>query len=87
MIHWLRSLRVGIARLAAGGANLLFPPRCVFCSEDLHQMTDDLPLCADCLNRMAPATWRGCRRCGGEVLDWRSYAGALWALPERSAEV
>jgi ComF family protein len=49
--------------------NVLFPPRCVHCQEDLHEGADDRLLCGKCQSRLAPAVWLGCRRCGSEVVD------------------
>jgi ComF family protein len=68
MFHWTRRLRQGISRLTTIGCGLLFPPRCVGCSTELLGGNDEF-LCADCLARLGPATWHGCRRCGGKVAE------------------
>jgi ComF family protein len=68
MADWADRLQGGIARIARSGCDLLFPPRCVCCQADLYDGGDWL-LCAPCLERLAPAVWPGCRRCGGQVLE------------------
>jgi ComF family protein len=47
----------------------LFPPRCVFCGEELLDGRVELPFCDKCLKRLAPDVWHGCKRCGSEVMD------------------
>jgi len=76
MVHWAGNVRRQIARLARGGRNLLFPPRCVCCDVDLNEDEDDagFPLCQPCLERLAPAVWPGCPRCGGGPIDGNSAA-------------
>ena len=69
MTDWVSHLRRGISGLAMAGRNLLLPPRCAYCDRELHEEDGDWPLCVDCLARLGPETWHGCRRCGGEVLD------------------
>jgi ComF family protein len=69
MIRWMGRLRVGISVLATAGRGLLFPPRCASCDVELPETVDGLSFCADCLARLAPAAWPGCRRCGAEVID------------------
>ena len=67
MIRWAGGLRQGISALTAVGCKLLFPPRCAHCETELHEGDGDRLLCPDCLARLGPATWHGCRRCGAEV--------------------
>jgi predicted amidophosphoribosyltransferase len=67
MLRWTRSLRAALARLAASGCNLLFPRRCVACETDLPEGTSDVLLCGECLTRLGPDVWHGCRRCAGQV--------------------
>jgi ComF family protein len=69
MLRWMHHIRGGLSHIVRGGANVLFPPRCVCCCADLHDEPDDWPFCGPCLGRLAPATWSGCRRCGSQVLD------------------
>ena len=51
-------------RLARGGLNLLFPPRCVNCDADLPADEDGQRLCADCRRLLAPEVWPCCPACG-----------------------
>ena len=44
--------------------DLLFPPRCARCDDDLFDAQDDVQLCGDCRDLLGPETWIGCRRCG-----------------------
>ena len=63
----------GIRGLWMAGCGLLFPPRCVYCGDELLGCTLkghwDLPLCSPCLAGFGPVDWHGCGRCGGEVPD------------------
>jgi ComF family protein len=68
MIRWVRRLQNGIRGLAAAGCDLLFPPRCLYCSADLFD-GGEFPFCVECLRRLGPAVWHGCGRCGSEVAD------------------
>jgi ComF family protein len=67
MIRWLRRFRHGISRLATAGGTLLFPVRCICCDVELPERDGDCSLCVDCLTRLAPTMWNGCRRCAGAV--------------------
>jgi ComF family protein len=69
-------LRDGIGGLAAAGCDLLFPPRCAYCGDELLGGPAELPFCAVCLTRLGPPVWHGCKRCGGEVMQGS-------ALPEQ----
>jgi ComF family protein len=69
MIGWAHHLRRRISRLAAVGGALLFPRRCTYCDAELADQDGDGLLCVECLTRLGPTTWHGCRRCGGEVLE------------------
>jgi ComF family protein len=69
MIRWMGRLRQGVSVLATAGRGLLFPPRCACCDVELAQAAGGLSFCADCLARLAPAAWQGCRRCGAELID------------------
>lgn len=54
-------------RLAAGVADLLYPPICAACEEDLGQSPDESRLCDDCRARLAePATFR-CPKCAARI--------------------
>jgi competence protein ComFC len=54
---------------ASGGLNLLFPPRCVCCHDDLDlsDAEDHILICQECRRRIAPEKWVGCRHCGGTL--------------------
>lgn len=69
MFRWIPSLRASIGRLAVRGSDLLYPPRCASCDQEIPEGIGDRLLCADCLARLGPETWHGCRRCAGEVPD------------------
>ncbi len=69
MIRWIGRLRQGISVLATAGGGLLFPPRCVCCDAELLEADGRWSFCADCLARLAPSAWHGCRRCGGEIVE------------------
>jgi len=71
MIGWVRRFQTGFGNLKRSCCDLLFPPRCVYCGEDLPDPRQDWHLCAGCLAKFLPATWHGCNRCGGEVPDGR----------------
>jgi ComF family protein len=69
MIDWAGRIRRGVSGLAASGCRLLFPPRCTCCDRELWLADADGDgfLCMDCLERLGPERWRGCRRCAGEI--------------------
>lgn len=69
MIGWIHRLKTGFGDLTRSGCDLLFPPRCVYCGEELADPRTDWRLCADCLDKFAVANWHGCNRCGGAVVD------------------
>jgi ComF family protein len=69
MIRWTGRLRQGISVLATACRGLLFPPRCAACDVELLEADGSWSFCADCLTRLAPLAWPGCRRCGAEVID------------------
>jgi ComF family protein len=56
------------AGIAAGGLNLLFPPRCAYCRIDIAEPEDRLPICESCRRLLVPEHWVGCRHCGGAIL-------------------
>jgi ComF family protein len=72
MIDWVRRFRTGMSDLKRSCCDLLFPPRCVACGEELADPRQSWRLCADCFDRFALADWHGCDRCGGAVPDGRS---------------
>ncbi len=61
--------RVGdsLVKIASGGLNLLFPPRCAYCRVDIAQAEDHALICAECCRRLVPEKWIGCRHCGGVI--------------------
>jgi ComF family protein len=69
MVRWSHYVRGGVNRLVTNGCNLLFPPRCLCCQTDLDGAASDWVLCTPCLERLAPATWSGCGRCGGQIAE------------------
>jgi ComF family protein len=69
MIGWVRGVRTGLGDLKRSCCDLLFPPRCVCCGEDLTDPRQEWHLCGSCLAKFLPATWHGCNRCGGEIAD------------------
>jgi len=71
MIHWIRRVRNAVHGLARAWCDMLYPPRCVHCNADLFDEHRAWLLCGDCLARLGPPTWHGCRRCGGVLLEGR----------------
>jgi ComF family protein len=69
MIRWIRPIQNFACRLTGACCGLLYPPRCVYCGADLFGHQHVWLLCGDCLAKLGPEQWRGCRRCGGEVRD------------------
>ena len=67
MLGVFGKVKSGARRLAAAGCDLLFPPRCVSCGSGLEEGHTDVLLCADCLGKLVPAAWNGCRRCGSRL--------------------
>jgi ComF family protein len=63
--------RVGdsLVNIAAGGLNLLFPPRCAYCRAEIAELEDHVPICAECCRRLVPEKWIGCRHCGGAISE------------------
>jgi ComF family protein len=68
MSHWIRRIRKAVKDLARAGCDLLYPPRCVHCHVDLFDDERGWLLCGECAAKLGPATWRGCPRCGSELL-------------------
>jgi ComF family protein len=64
VIPRLASLRPNWAALKAAGVDLLFPPRCVNCGEELAEHHDNVGLCDACCRLLAPQADICCRRCG-----------------------
>lgn len=69
MSPWLDRLKPKIRRLIAAGRDLLLPPSCLCCDRELVELPDGWPFCVECLARLGPERWHGCRQCGGEILD------------------
>jgi len=74
MFHWSalldgkrRRAREVLGAMARGGWRLVFPPHCIACRAQMPDDADDGPLCPTCLERLAPISWPGCRRCGGHT--------------------
>ncbi|HEY4759294.1 MAG TPA: ComF family protein [Thermoguttaceae bacterium] len=65
------AVRVGssLANFAAGALNLLFPPRCTFCNNEISDPNNPILLCPECCRRFVPEKWFGCRHCGGVILE------------------
>ena len=53
---WLR-------RAASAGVDLVYPPQCGFCQQDIVAPTDGILLCAVCRRKLAVAR-AACKRCG-----------------------
>lgn len=53
-----------LARGRRCGLDLLFPPRCAYCDAEFPPVEDDLPLCHECREALAPEDWTYCVRCG-----------------------
>ena len=81
MIGWLRRFRTGFGDLKRSCCDLLFPPRCVYCGEDLADPRQERRLCADCLDKFGLGNWHGCDRCGGAGSGQPSDVGRLRILP------
>ena len=71
MMHWTGHVRRAANDLMRACRDLLYPPRCVHCDADLPDHDRAWLLCGDCLAKLGPAMWHGCRRCGGELLEGR----------------
>ena len=69
MFHWAGHLREGISAFTHVCRNLLLPPSCVYCRQDISHDDGDVLFCSECFARLIPETWHGCRRCGGAVVD------------------
>lgn len=69
MIRWVERLRHAISSLTNVGCGLLFPPRCACCREEIHERGNTFLLCPNCLARLVPETWQGCKRCGAKVAN------------------
>jgi ComF family protein len=67
MIEWIRRVRTAVGDLAGACCDLLYPPCCVYCHVELPDSCRKSRLCAACLAKLGPASWHGCRRCGGEL--------------------
>ena len=72
MIRWMGNVRQVVSRLARAGCGLLFPPQCVCCDCEIPAVDGQSMLCVECLARLGPATWNGCRRCGGQIRESES---------------
>jgi ComF family protein len=62
---WLRSNLLG--RIGGGARDLLFPPRCVACSEELEEQDNGCGFCSACRSRLPLVNWPTCRRCAARV--------------------
>jgi ComF family protein len=49
--------------------DLLYPPRCASCEEDLAELDGDLMLCRPCRESLAPAHAAWCLRCGAPAQE------------------
>jgi len=67
MRGFVRRVGDSLVNIAAGGLNLLFPPRCAYCRIDIAEPEDHGPICAEYCRRLVPEKWIGCRHCGGAI--------------------
>lgn len=65
----LRGLWQRTAALRGRALNLLYPPSCAFCEDDLPSYRGGALLCEACKNAMAPVVWAGCSRCGAPIQE------------------
>jgi ComF family protein len=65
MFRWLRRFQHGVGDLANVCQDLLLPPHCAYCGISLSGGHLKTLLCEDCRSLFGPATWNGCKRCGG----------------------
>lgn len=66
MTSWIAHLRRGMAWLMALERDLILPPSCVFCEQELSTDREKWPFCLACEARLVPQEWHGCSRCGGK---------------------
>jgi len=67
MLDWIGRVKNGVHWIVSAGGDLLFPPRCLSCGEDLLDQDRGFPFCNACLKDFRPTVWHGCRRCGSKV--------------------
>jgi ComF family protein len=67
MTGFLRRAGHSLVQIASGGLDLLFPPRCAYCREDLAEPEDYVLICSSCRRRLVPEKWMACRHCGGAI--------------------
>lgn len=80
----LQSVRTGWSRSLKAGVDLLLPPRCVYCDQDLAEPADSILLCEECRRKLAPTSAARCRRCGGTVpVTGGDAEGCLWCRRHR----
>lgn len=53
--------------LTTAARDLVFPPRCLICDADILTESEPPMFCPNCVGRLTPDLWLGCRRCGSEV--------------------
>lgn len=66
MHAWAR-WRTLVTRVATAGCDLLFPPQCAQCGQEIEHGGATPPFCDTCTTKLGPPVWRGCRCCGSAV--------------------
>ena len=69
--RWQRRLR----RWSSPALDLLFPPRCVGCGDDIEPPADEVHLCPSCRGVLAGASGSVCERCGAPVAEVAAATG------------
>jgi ComF family protein len=76
MVRWICRIQNVVGDLVTACCEMLYPPRCVFCSADLSESERVWLLCRHCLAALGPEAWHGCRRCGCDVVSNPGLVGA-----------
>ncbi len=67
-----------LLRQVATAADLLFPPQCAFCRQELPDEPGDKTLCGDCRAALLDETQPACARCAAP-LPWQARGGEACA--------
>jgi ComF family protein len=66
-MHWIEQSKRQFAKITRRGVDLLYPPQCACCREELDAAEPEVDLCAECQKRLIPKVWIPCPRCGGPI--------------------